>query len=150
MLEQVELAKDQAEKANHAKTDFLSSMSHEIRTPLNAIVGLSEDIESYKDEVPAEVVEDSIDIRNASQTLLEIVGNILDINNKLRHTNYPVVDKDNNPQISMKYNKIRKMDISNGPGIRISIFLLSCESIFTTILDGEFRLYPLIQLILFL
>ncbi|MEG1411875.1 MAG: ATP-binding protein, partial [Terrisporobacter sp.] len=55
-------------------------MSHEIRTPLNAIVGLSEDIASYKEQVPKEVVEDTNDIQNASQTLLEIVGNILDLN----------------------------------------------------------------------
>ena len=80
MLSQVELAKEQAEKANRAKSDFLSSMSHEIRTPLNAIVGLSEDNLTYNDQLPPEVIENSTDIMSASETLLEIVGNILDIN----------------------------------------------------------------------
>ncbi len=80
MLQKMELAKDSAEKANRAKSDFLSSMSHEIRTPLNAIVGFSEDIKEYEDQIPKEVKEDVSYILDASNTLLEIVGNILDIN----------------------------------------------------------------------
>ncbi len=79
MIEQLEIAKDQAEKANLAKSDFLSSMSHEIRTPLNAIVGLSRGLTEYE-QLPKEMQEDANDILNASETLLEIVGNILDIN----------------------------------------------------------------------
>ena len=93
LIEQLNIARNQAEKANRAKTDFLSSMSHEIRTPLNAIVGLSEDNLSYKDKCPEEVIENSNDIVCASQTLLEIVGNILDINkieaNKMELVNAP-------------------------------------------------------------
>lgn len=79
LISQLNIAKEQAERANGAKSDFLSSMSHEIRTPLNAIAGLSEDILTYKNDVPKQVREDSEDLISASNTLLEIVGNILDI-----------------------------------------------------------------------
>ena len=77
MIEQLNIAKNQADKANKAKTDFLSSMSHEIRTPLNAIVGFSDCITQA--ETLEEAKENANDIVGASKTLLEIVNGILDI-----------------------------------------------------------------------
>ena len=77
IINQLEIAKEQADKANKAKTEFLSSMSHEIRTPLNAIVGFSDYI--MTSERLEEAKENAQDIVNASNTLLEIVNGILDI-----------------------------------------------------------------------
>jgi len=83
MIARLELAKNQAEKSNKAKSDFLSSMSHEIRTPLNAIVGLSQMI-SEGDNIEA-MRNDSKDILLASQNLLEIVNGVLDMNKLESH-----------------------------------------------------------------
>ena len=77
MINYLNFAKDTAEKANRAKSDFLSSMSHEIRTPLNAIVGFSECIVNADDLNEAK--ENASDVISASKTLLEIVNGILDI-----------------------------------------------------------------------
>ena len=77
MLQIVETAKEQAEKANQAKSDFLSAMSHEIRTPLNAIVGFSESLK--EESLTPSQLEEVNDIIDASNTLLETVNGILDI-----------------------------------------------------------------------
>ena len=78
MIEQLNIARDTAEKANAAKTDFLSNMSHEIRTPLNAIVGFS-NLLLDDESVPEKAKDEVRDIVMASDNLLEIVNGILDI-----------------------------------------------------------------------
>ena len=89
MIEELNIARDQADKANNAKSEFLSNMSHEIRTPLNAIVGFSQALE--EENLPDEAKDEVKDIIMASQSLLEIVNGILDISkieaNKLEIVN---------------------------------------------------------------
>lgn len=96
MIEQLNVAKDQAEKANQAKTEFLSNMSHEIRTPLNAIVGFSECMLSAPD-LSDETKGFAKDIVDSSQNLLEIVNGILDIS-KIEANKMEIIQKEYNPR----------------------------------------------------
>ncbi|MBE0501032.1 MAG: PAS domain S-box protein, partial [Desulfuromonadales bacterium] len=76
---ELESARSVAEKANLAKSDFLSSMSHELRTPLGAILGFAQLMESGKPE-PTPVQKRSIDqILKAGWYLLELINEILDL-----------------------------------------------------------------------
>ena len=68
-----------ADKANRAKTDFLSSMSHELRTPLNAILGFAQLMESGA-PVPTPAQKRNLDqILKAGWYLLELINEILDL-----------------------------------------------------------------------
>ncbi len=67
-----------ANKANHAKTDFLSSMSHDIRTPMNAIVGMTDMALSELDDKKR--VEDCLaTIKASSAQLLSLINDILEM-----------------------------------------------------------------------
>jgi CheY-like chemotaxis protein/two-component sensor histidine kinase len=70
-------AKTEADRANKAKSEFLSRMSHELRTPLNAILGFGQLLERQK---PSEVQRKRVDyILNAGKHLLDLINEVLDI-----------------------------------------------------------------------
>ena len=132
MIEQLDMAKTQAEKANKAKTDFLSNMSHEIRTPLNAIVGFSECMLDQKD-LGEETKGFAKDIVDASNNLLEIVNGILDIS-KIEANKMDIVPKEYNPrEVFNSLCKLVKPRIGDKP----IEFKYSCSEDLPGVLKGD-------------
>jgi PAS domain S-box-containing protein len=76
--EKVIQAKELAEKANKAKSQFLSSMSHELRTPLNAILGYAQ-LFSYDGNLNEEQLGSLREIRKAGEHLLRLINDVLDL-----------------------------------------------------------------------
>ena len=73
---EVQKAKEAAEYANRAKSDFLARMSHEIRTPINAVLGMNEMI--VKESSEDSIREYATDAYQAANNLLSIINDILD------------------------------------------------------------------------
>lgn len=77
---ELEVARDQAEAANRAKSSFLATMSHELRTPMNAIIGFAEVINSEAfGALTAKQREHVGDIMESGQHLLQLINDILDM-----------------------------------------------------------------------
>ena len=85
-------ARDDAESANHAKTQFLANMSHELRTPLNAVIGFAEIIqrEMFGALGDARYRDYAQHIHESGQHLLQVVNDILDMS-KIEAGKYMIV-----------------------------------------------------------
>jgi PAS domain S-box-containing protein len=136
-------AKDQAEKANKIKNDFLAIMSHEIRTPIHAISGFISFLDNEQIDFNKKVYFDSI--KSSIDGLLGLVNNLLELSNKNEDTFLisEVEFKTNDfiRELTLEYDKkfLEK-------GIQ---FHLHYNSIFPQILFGDKRKFQnLLQIIL--
>lgn len=78
--DQLAIAKQEAERASNAKSDFLSRMSHELRTPMNAILGFSQILEMDDEHPLNEIQLDQVhEISKAGHHLLELINEVLDL-----------------------------------------------------------------------
>ena len=92
-------------KANMNKTNFLSNISHELRTPLASIISSIDEIKNYN--LPPEFKDTINDIVDSSSSLLDIVGNVIDIN-KIENKIYDLKEK--NYSIKETVEKLIKMN----------------------------------------
>jgi len=144
-------AREEAERANEAKTVFLHNMSHDIRTPMNAILGFAQLMENQKDN--PEVIADYLaKLENAGEYLLTIINNVLDMA-KIESGNAVVdeelidISNENNSAIPIFEDEFKNKNITFTSGMnvkhpRIFIDQTKTQQITVNILSNALKYTP--------
>jgi len=120
-------AKDVAEKASYAKSEFLSRMSHELRTPMNAILGCGQLLEAdYSSTLTPEQLTCANEILNAGNHLLELINDVLDIS-QIESGNITLSIEDVNIFEIIKSSISLVQGQAESAGIAINLVASACE-----------------------
>lgn len=122
----IENARNIAESASIAKSDFLANMSHELRTPLNSIIGLSRILTESKN-IPKEEQKIIKTVKGASESLLTIVNDVLDIS-KVEEGKIVFDNRDFNLRLTMLDLEEQLIPIASKNGLLLNVSLVNFEN----------------------
>ena len=141
LAREIEGLKENIDKSNKSKTDFLSNMSHEIRTPMNAIIGFSDSLLNSPKFDENTARNDIQSIATAGTNLVDIINNILDIS-KIESGNDTLDNKECSiAKIVKELGSIIESRIGNNP---VKLYIELDEQIPSKVYGDSTKIYQIL------